>query len=361
MMVLHAETLWQQVVGQDQACAQLQAAINSPVHAYLLVGPPGTGKRAAALAFAAELLSHESVGAESEQIVRLVSMEQYPALNIVEREGPSISADQARDVVGRSQMSPPVGSRQVFILDEFHLVQDAGPMLLKAIEEPNPGTFFIVLADEVPSHLETIASRCVEVNFTAIPEDVIARALIAEGSDPELAGVVASISGGNLERARLIVADPSVTQRRDAWYSAMDRVDGTGHAITVVVDELLASIEAVLQPLEERQKEELEAFVASFENLDLSVPKGQKKQVEDRHKREQRRIRADELRSGLGVLLEYFRDRCFSDGPAAPPALYTKAYDAVRAAEERLHFNAKESLVLQSLFIQLSSINTRDD
>lgn len=351
---LHATTLWDQVIGQDYACTQLQSAVTQPVHAYLLAGPAGTGKRTAALAFAAELLAHDAEGAAADQIVKLVSLEQYPALHVIEREGPSISADQARDVVSRSQMSAPVGTRQVFILDEFHLVQDAGPMLLKAIEEPNRGTFFIVLADEVPSHLITIASRCVEVKFTAIAEELIAQALVNSGTDPELAAVVASISGGNLERARLIVADPSVTHRRDLWYSSMDRIDGSGHSIANVVDELLESIDAVLTPLGERQADELAAFVASFQNLDLAVPKGQKKQVEDRHKREQRRVRSDELRSGLAVLLERYRDDCFGAEPTRQSKSYIAAYEAVHEAELRLLFNAREPLVLQDMFIHLA-------
>src|SRR5256885_7363996 len=44
------------VIGQDEAVAQLREAARSPVHAYLLLGPPGTGKRQAALSFAASLL-----------------------------------------------------------------------------------------------------------------------------------------------------------------------------------------------------------------------------------------------------------------------------------------------------------------
>jgi DNA polymerase-3 subunit delta' len=48
--------LFSDVVGQDAAVSSLRAAAVRPVHAYLLVGPPGSGKRAAAVGFAALLL-----------------------------------------------------------------------------------------------------------------------------------------------------------------------------------------------------------------------------------------------------------------------------------------------------------------
>ena len=59
---LSAETagvdLWADVVGQDDAIAELRAAVDAPVHAYLLVGPRGWGARELARAFAAGLVSH---------------------------------------------------------------------------------------------------------------------------------------------------------------------------------------------------------------------------------------------------------------------------------------------------------------
>ena len=53
------------VVGQDRAVAAMRAAAEAPVHAYLLVGPRGSGKRDLARAFAAALLSASSTGGAS--------------------------------------------------------------------------------------------------------------------------------------------------------------------------------------------------------------------------------------------------------------------------------------------------------
>jgi DNA polymerase-3 subunit delta' len=90
------------------------------------------------------------------------------------------------------------------LLDEFHLVKDAGPKLLKTIEEPPAGTFFVVLADELPPELITIASRCVRVDFDALTAPLIAARLVDEGVGLERADEVAAFAGGDLDRARLL-------------------------------------------------------------------------------------------------------------------------------------------------------------
>ncbi|MFN7150884.1 MAG: ATP-binding protein, partial [Microthrixaceae bacterium] len=72
--------LWSEVVGQDPAVAQLRAALASPVHAYLLVGPEGSGKRALARAFAAELLAGGLDDDRAERTHRLVAAEAHPAM-----------------------------------------------------------------------------------------------------------------------------------------------------------------------------------------------------------------------------------------------------------------------------------------
>ena len=92
----------------------------------------------------------------------------HPDVIQVEREGAAISIDAAR----RWPASPPSArsraTRKVVILHDFHLVEHAGPALLKTIEEPPAPTVFVILADYVPPELVTIASRCVRVEFRSV-------------------------------------------------------------------------------------------------------------------------------------------------------------------------------------------------
>lgn len=355
-----AGDLWDEVVGQEQAVAQLRASVRRPVHAYLFVGPEGSGKRAAARAFVADLLVAASDRPDdpdlAERTRRLVAREEHPCLIVVERRGASITVDQADDVVRRASLSPSEGELQVFLLTEFHLVGAVAPKLLKSIEEPHHRTVFVVLAEEVTPDLVTIASRCVTVEFRPIPHPVLEERLVADGVDPEVARVAAASAGGSLHRARLLAGDPQVLSRRDAWYRAVDRLDGTGAAAAVVVEELLAGVDEVLAPLVERQQGEVAALEELEEQLGVRRA-GDRKLLEARHQREQRRVRTDELRAGLATLLERYRDGVVGgDTPAVAAERYAEAAGLVQELCDALVFNPRERLQLLDLFRRLPPV-----
>ncbi|MDQ1373662.1 MAG: polymerase subunit delta, partial [Actinomycetota bacterium] len=165
-----SEDLYAGVVGQARAVAQLRSAVRAPVHAYLLVGPPGTGKLTAARGFAASLLC-PSGGDGTCDVCRRVLGHVHPDVMVLEREGASILVEDAREISRISARSPVEGDRKVIVLTEFHLVDKAGPALLKTIEEPPPSTVFVILAEHVPAELVTIASRCCRIDFGPIPTD----------------------------------------------------------------------------------------------------------------------------------------------------------------------------------------------
>jgi DNA polymerase III subunit delta' len=344
-----APDLWAEVVGQDSAVAQLRAAVAAPGHAYLLVGPPGSGRRAAARAFAADLLSDGLDGEATARARRLAAIEQHPAMEVVERTGPRIDADQAREVVRRAGLAPAEGSRQVIVLVDVHLVREAGAILLKSVEEPVPSTVFVLLAEELPPDLATIASRCVQVRFGAVPEHVIVEALVAEGADLGRARAAAAASGNNVGRARLLVHDDELSQRRAAWASVPERLDGSGATAAVLVDELLGGIDEVLVPLQARQAGEREALEERLEALGVSG-KGELDRLAERHKREARRVRTEELLAGLAALAGTYREALVGGGDPAP---FLSAAAAVQRTCDALVFNPTERLALQALLVDL--------
>src|SRR5207237_9189193 len=173
-------TVFDQLVGQERAVVQLEAAARAPVHAHLFVGPPGSGKRAAARAFAAALLCPDG-GCGTCDVCTRVLAGLHPDVVLVERSGPYITVEQAREIVRLALRSPNEGRRKVLVLTDFHLVREAAPTLLKVIEEPPESTVFVVLADHVPVELETIASRCVRIDFRAIGRDDLVETLMAAG------------------------------------------------------------------------------------------------------------------------------------------------------------------------------------
>jgi DNA polymerase-3 subunit delta' len=347
--------VWEGVIGQDHAVAQLTAAVVHPVHAYLLVGPAGSGKRAAARAFAALLLSAGSHEEEAERHVRLALAEAHPDLRVVEPTLATggISTPVAKEIVRQAVLSPAEGNRKVILLEDFHLIGDAAAVLLKYVEEPPASTHFVILAEDVPPELVTIASRAVRVDLGPVPLAEVADRLVAEGVEPDRAASIAHAAAGDLDRARLLATDKRFSLRAEALRAMPGRIDGTGARAAELAAEVKALIDDAQDVIDARHAEENEALEARIERY------GQrgsgKKDILDRQKREVRRHRTAELRLALATFAGVYRD-------ALPTARRPhQIVDGLRRIDEAalaLERFPNETLLLQALFAHLPPVPT---
>ena len=344
--VIDRPDAWAAVIGQDEAVAQLRAAARNPVHAYLLVGPAGSGKRAAARSFAGVLLAADAAarGGDPDRALSLALDESHPDLQVFEPEGASLRVSDAEEITRAAHRSPVEGGRKVLVLTEFEKVAQAGPALLKTIEEPPASTIFVVLAEEVPPELVPIASRTARIDLGPVPEAVMVDQLVAEGASDDAARTAARASGGDMGRARLLVGDRSLAVRRDAWATIPTRVDGAGHTACLLVDEVIAHIDAAQEPLDERHALERDELLAQIETY--GQPRGLLKEQEARHKREVRRHRSAELRFGLATMAATYRDAV---AEASDPRPHLAALDAIQEAADAWIRNPNELLLLQAL------------
>lgn len=339
---------WAAVVGQSDAVARLRSAAVDPVHAYLLLGPPGVGAATAATAFAAEVLAH-ATGVDPDRARRLAAEGNHPDLIRIEPEGQTLRVVDADAATRAAMRSPMEADRKVIVIPSVDAIEMATiGKLLKIVEEPPPSTTFVLLAAEVIPDIVTIASRCVTVPFGPLPPTVVIEALLADGADAERAELAAAASGGDLDRARLLVTDDALAERAAAWAASLGRLDGTGATVWTVVEELRAGMDAAAGPLQTMQSAELAALDARAEAMGERVVG--RSEIVARHKRELRRLRADELRFGFATLSRQLRDEAIAGNPRA----FTRI-DRVQQAADALIRNPNEPLLLQSLFADLGS------
>lgn len=342
--------LYAGIIGQDKALDRLRASARNPVHAYLIVGPDGTGKLDAAQSFAASLLCAEG-GCGICDICRRVAAGIHPDVRVVRRQGASMSVPEAAEVIRMASQAPVESKRKVIVLDELHLVEQAGPALLKTIEEPPPSTFFVGLAEFVPPELVTIASRCARIDFGPVSAEVITEALLAEGHEPDAARLAAENSGGRPERARLLAGDASLAGRVSRWRAVPGELDGTGHRVSVLVDELMAMITEVEENLlAERHAQE--AADLDQRERDYGKRGAGRTEQETRHRRERRRVRTDEIRLGLATLADHYRSRLAAADDRRLRG-HLAALEAIGRANTELIRNPNETLLLSALLVSL--------
>jgi DNA polymerase-3 subunit delta' len=363
---LPAVGLFADVVGQADAVAQLRAAGRKPVHAYLLVGPPGLGQRPLVRGFAAALLCPQG-GCAVCDVCRRALSGVHPDLVEVERAGAFVSVDDARRVVRLAQRRPLEAHRQVIVVSDIHLARLAAPVLLKTLEEPAGQTVFVLLADAVPAELATVASRCVRIELHPVPPVELREWLVGTGMAADLAFELAEAAGGSIERARLLADDTGFADRRDLWRSVPSRLDGTGAAAATLATDLLASAEEAVEPLRARHRAEMEVLGSEAEQRgERGVAR--RKEVEDRQHREERRWRTDELRAGFAVLASAYRDRLVTLGAPDPmPSAWSArteervrelagAIAVVERSSAELVRNPNESLLLEAMLVRLSAV-----
>ena len=295
------------IVGQPRAAALLRSSVHNPVESYLFVGPVGLASETPRCCSRLALVCPRG-GCGVCDACQEALAERHPDVLVIERSGASISVAEAQAVTALAHRTPTAGRHQVIILVDFHLVAQAAPALLKTIEEPPATTTFVVLADHIPPPLVTIASRCLTVGFTMLDQASIAGALVADGVSPQAAATAASGAGGRLDRARLLALDEGFVARQDRWRAIPERLDGSGATVAVLAAELHATADELVDVLKEQQAVELQALVdesTRFGERRLAGRQG----IEDRHRREQRRVRTDELRAGLAILASVYRSR----------------------------------------------------
>ncbi|MBW2527758.1 MAG: DNA polymerase III subunit delta' [Deltaproteobacteria bacterium] len=235
------------VRGQPTAVETLSRALQSGQvhHAYRFEGPDGVGKELCAFAFAQALLCRagDPLGCGTCESCRRVvartgdgsDLPLHPDVVLVGRgvyrpevigrsspEVAEISVQQIRKVVlSRASYAPHEGPAQVFVIrgaDELSISAANG--LLKTLEEPRPGTHFVLLTARPDRLLSTIRSRTLAVRFGPLPDDVVRGILAEQGADAADLDALVELAAGSAAAA-LGALDPEQSEARRRFVAAV--------------------------------------------------------------------------------------------------------------------------------------------
>ena len=372
-------TIWGRL--HESATAEWIARVVSSdevAHAWLLLGPPGSGKRLTAQAMAAALNCTIEPGAgcgECSTCLRTLRR-RHPDVHHVVPEGPLIPVDVIREtVIPEAARSPFEGRRKVFIIEEADRMNDpAQNALLKTLEEPQPDTVFVLISDKEEDLLETIRSRCRVVRLEPVSEARIVAMLEAEEVAAADANLAAKLSDGDVERARAIALDESVAARRRLWTGIPGRLLSPVDALDAA-DEVLTEARSAVREREASQKTEvIELAEALGEGRGTAAARNA---LVKRHRRELRRVEEEVLGEALQSFASFFRDvlvlrsggadsvvnvdlteelALWAESPDVSDAALVRVMERCAEARAALGRNANQLLTLEATLLEIHKL-----
>lgn len=300
------------------AVATPGTAEGAMTHAWLITGPAGSGRSTGALAFATALVCPLG-GCGRCADCREVADGLHDDVEHIVVEGLTYSVDDARELVRSSAMRGTRSPWHVIVIEDAdRLTEDAANALLKALEEPPPGTVWILCAPSSEDVLPTIASRCRHL-LLATPTVAQVAAALSErfGVDPAMAAFAARAAQGHIGRARALATDEQARLRRADVLRIPTSLGSLGDCFVIAADLLASANEITASICDPRDAAELEALLAAYGGKGGTGKgigtvekrlKGARKELETRQKRRRDRVRRDQLDRPITDLLAMYRD-----------------------------------------------------
>ena len=395
--------VWAGVVGQPAAVEELRVAVEhahrvrfagepgagegraggAMTHAWLITGPPGSGRSVAARAFAAALQCPRQ-GCGECPACHTVMTGTHADVREIATAGLSISVKQIRQTIDIAARMPTTARWQVVIIEDADRLSENGAnALLKSIEEPSERTVFLLCApSEHPDDVSiTIRSRCRLLRLGTPSADAVARVLTErDGIDEQTATWAAAVCGGHIGRARHLARDPKAREEREAVL-AIPRSLGNAREVFTAADRLLAAADeaarAVAETHDTAEREEL-AISMGAGGSGKGTAQAQRsaraaeRDLEKKQKSRTTRNRRDALDRALVDLAGYYRDvlvrglgaqvtsvhpdRATEIGAAArdsTPEASLRRLEAVLACREALDTNVKPEIAVDALVTAL--------
>ena len=373
-------SVWDDLVGQEEAAAVLRGAVASPAqmtHAWLFTGPPGSGRSTAARAFAAALQCEDG-GCGICHACRTVLGGTHADVQVVSTEKLGIDIDVVRSLVQSAQRRPAGGRWRVVLVEDADRMSERGSnVLLKAIEEPPERTVWLLCAPSSEDLVTTIRSRCRPVRLRVPPVEAVAELLVRrDGVDPVMAAHAARAAQSHIGLARRLARDEGARLRRREVLRMALEVRGVGDAVVSAGNLVDVAGEEASAATTERDAAERAALLRSLGAAATgALPpalRSQVTQLEKDQKARATRSKRDVLDRALVDLASLYRDVLVVQlgagvdlvnvelraeverlAAAAPPELTLRRLDAIGLARERIGANVNPLLAVEAMALAL--------
>lgn len=334
-------TVWDSLIGQAEAIQQFReaavAAGQTPpgsemTHAWLVTGPPGSGRSVIARSFAAALVCPQAGCGECQECLAALAG-RHPDIEMVIPEGVNYKTADARELVTKAAIAPLRARWHVLVIEDAdRLTETANNVLLKAIEEPSAAVVWVLCTPSVEDVLPTVRSRCRLIRLaTPEPESIAEHLATVEGLDQGTALFAAQAAQGHVGRARALALDAAARERRNRVLRIPAQLGDLGSCLRAaqeLADTAKADALAATQALDESEMADLlRAWGEGAEGRGVRAGargiKGAQKELEDRQKSRRNRMERDELDRALLDLLGFYRDIIriqLSQSAVAPPS-----------------------------------------
>jgi DNA polymerase III subunit delta' len=374
-------SVWDDVIGQESAVATLRRAVTEPgamTHAWLLTGPPGSGRSVAAKAFAAALQCPEG-GCGTCRECRTALEGTHADVDVIATEGLTLTVGLARDLVQLAARRPSVGRWRVIVIEDAdRLHERAADALLKALEEPVARTVWILCAPSLEDVIITIRSRSRHVRLRTPPVEAVAALLVRrDGIDPSMATFAARAAQCHVGLARRLARNEGARIRRHDVIALVGKIRSVGDAVGAAADlDSIAKEEAVAASTERdaAERARLMETLGADPSARLQPPhvRAQVSALEREQKTRATRFTRDVIDRSLMDLLSMYRDALVVHTGASiglvnqdmteqvrqlarvlSPEQLLACMDAIGTARERIDANVHSLLALEAMAISL--------